>query len=811
MQLLHSAGLCLTYQIHISLAHSDSPKLYLDVRNLSLMKREKAITEPMGIQEQHGAAPAMVTEETNYSRVAEFYRDRSAFITGGTGFIGKVFDRLRHERPDALGKVRAVVGNLTESDLGLNGADLDTLIENVSIIFHSAATVKFDEPLRDAYEVNVLGTRHVLDLCKKMRNFCALVHVSTAYCNCDRVQAHEIIYPNPGLPAKMSEPVQCTGGSTENSSTGDLLEHHPNTYTFTKALAESLVLKERANLQVAVVRPSIVTAAWKEPFPGWIDNYNATTGIIVVGGLGLLHSVYCEGGCLSDHIPVDVVANTLICISVAEWQCQKELPRRWIECVKVYHCTSGTLNPQTWTEVVAALTKSAEKYPFPNTMTFPCVRTTNSRLWHNLNLFFLHYLPACAADLILLLMGRKSSFVRSYHKIRKSLLALEPFTTSEWKFETENLLELSRDLSPTDKLVLLAKLLRCCPVKRIYLLVRSKRGVEPKARFEELCKCKALQQTKRDVPGAFDKVTVIPGDLALPNLGLSNAHMATLIEEVSVVFHLGAIVRFNDPLASLGEKAVSSTKNLQFGQPNNYSLTKAVTESLLLDEQQGLPLAIVRPSIVTASWREPLPIGMGFLPTVLLSESCVADLIPVDVVANMLICVAWQISSTRPSQLKVYNCTSSALQPHTWGEVIAQVRRVTVQFPLPNARRSPSFVTTTSKLLYWLGLYFVCYIPAFLGDVALRLRRKDASMVRQLRKVVKGMDAVAFYTTNSWLFRSDNMVELMNDLSPKDKQIFDLDIRKLDWSQYWDTYMLGIRKYLFKLADPVLPQERENV
>lgn len=364
----------------------------------------------------------------------------------GAFLQSKVFDRLRHERPDALGKVRAVEGNLTESDLGLSGADLDTLIENVSIIFHSAATVKFDESLKDAYEVNVMGTRHVLDLCKKLRNFCALVHVSTAYCNCDRVQAHEIIYPNPELPAEISEPVQCTGGSTANSTSGGLLERHPNTYTFTKALAESLVQKERENLRVAIVRPSIVTAAWKEPFPGWIDNYNATTGVIVVGGLGLLHSVYCEGECLSDHIPVDVVANTLIC---AAWH----ISTNRIECVKVYHCTSGNLNPQTWTEVIAALTKSTAKYPFPNTMTFPFVRTTSSRLWHNLNLLFLHYLPACAGDLILLLMGRKSSFVRSYHKIRKSLLALEPFTTSEWKFETENLLELSRDLSPTDKML----------------------------------------------------------------------------------------------------------------------------------------------------------------------------------------------------------------------------------------------------------------------------------------------------------------------------------------------------------------------
>lgn len=49
--------------------------------------------------------------------------------------------------------------------------------------------------------------------------------------------------------------------------TPKLLRQHPNTYTFTKALAEYLVQQEAAQLNVAIVRPSIVGASWKEPFP----------------------------------------------------------------------------------------------------------------------------------------------------------------------------------------------------------------------------------------------------------------------------------------------------------------------------------------------------------------------------------------------------------------------------------------------------------------------------------------------------------------------------------------------------------------
>lgn len=49
--------------------------------------------------------------------------------------------------------------------------------------------------------------------------------------------------------------------------TPKLLRQHPNTYTYTKALAEFLVQQEAAQLNVAIVRPSIVGASWKEPFP----------------------------------------------------------------------------------------------------------------------------------------------------------------------------------------------------------------------------------------------------------------------------------------------------------------------------------------------------------------------------------------------------------------------------------------------------------------------------------------------------------------------------------------------------------------
>lgn len=63
----------------------------------------------------------------------------------------------------------------------------------------------------------------------------------------------------------------------------------PNTYAYTKAFAEQLLIQEHGQIPVAIVRPTIVTAAMKEPFPGWIDNLNGPTGPYI---RLLIHSKY---------------------------------------------------------------------------------------------------------------------------------------------------------------------------------------------------------------------------------------------------------------------------------------------------------------------------------------------------------------------------------------------------------------------------------------------------------------------------------------------------------------------------------------
>jgi fatty acyl-CoA reductase len=54
--------------------------------------------------------------------------------------------------------------------LGLSITDRNKLINEVTVIFHGAATVRFDEHIRVAMNINVLGTRELLKLAKEVTN-----------------------------------------------------------------------------------------------------------------------------------------------------------------------------------------------------------------------------------------------------------------------------------------------------------------------------------------------------------------------------------------------------------------------------------------------------------------------------------------------------------------------------------------------------------------------------------------------------------------------------------------------------------------
>lgn len=105
-----------------------------------------------------------------------------------------MFDRIRWECPSAFRKVIAIKGDVSQPELGLSEEDRIMLTQTVNMIFHVAATVRFDEPLKVAVNLNTRGTQRLMELASNMLNLISFVHVSTAYSNADKKEVKEIIY-----------------------------------------------------------------------------------------------------------------------------------------------------------------------------------------------------------------------------------------------------------------------------------------------------------------------------------------------------------------------------------------------------------------------------------------------------------------------------------------------------------------------------------------------------------------------------------------------------------------------------------------
>lgn len=60
----------------------------------------------------------------------------------------QVFDRVREMGDDWKSKIVPVEGDIAEENLGISDEDWKMLQEGVEVVFHSAATVRFDEDLK---------------------------------------------------------------------------------------------------------------------------------------------------------------------------------------------------------------------------------------------------------------------------------------------------------------------------------------------------------------------------------------------------------------------------------------------------------------------------------------------------------------------------------------------------------------------------------------------------------------------------------------------------------------------------------------
>lgn len=413
--------------------------------------------------------------------IESFFANAIVLVTGATGFLGKVllekllrscprlttiyilirskkgqsveqrhrelmdnpvFERIRWEFPSSLNKVIPIKGDVTQPDLGLSPEDKAMLIQRVTVVFHSAATVRFDEPLKVAVNLNTQGTERMVDLCKSMQNLVSFIHVSTAYSNADQTRIKEMVYTTKIKPQAVIEMCQSLDDETLAVLEKRLIGKHPNTYTLTKGLAEQIIATKGAGLPVAIVRPSIVCAAYQEPFPGWVDNVCGITGIMMEIGRGTIRSIVCNADLIVDVVPVDHVVNTLIC---ASWHNVMRRPKK----LQIYNCTSGSFNPIRWADFGQLTRKHAIDSPSKYVMWYPGFTFRTNKFIHKLAVGILHFLPAFVLDLILKFQGGNPIMMKITRRFARAAKTGEFFAVNEWLFDAENMTNLAKDVRTT--------------------------------------------------------------------------------------------------------------------------------------------------------------------------------------------------------------------------------------------------------------------------------------------------------------------------------------------------------------------------
>ncbi|HEX5083906.1 MAG TPA: SDR family oxidoreductase [Blastocatellia bacterium] len=266
-------------------------------------------------------------------------------------------------------KTEVIEGDITQPGLGIEPATFERLKSDLDVVINSSGLTDFNPDLRQALTINIDGTLHVIDFLRRC-DHAALLHLSTCYVVGYRDgRIVETLAPNytpKGLAdfdaeveyeslqrlakdiesraesAPVTEQLRRQVLSKGRKLTDTELEAQirkqrqrwtrdnlieagmlrarelgwPNTYTFTKSVAESLIAKHGAGLPIAVVRPSIVETSTHDPFEGWNEGVNTSAPISYLLGT-FFRQMPTNGKKCLDIIPVDLVCRGMILIAAA--------------------------------------------------------------------------------------------------------------------------------------------------------------------------------------------------------------------------------------------------------------------------------------------------------------------------------------------------------------------------------------------------------------------------------------------------------------------------------------------------------------
>ena len=271
----------------------------------------------------------------------------------------------------------------------------------------------------------------------------------------------------------------------------------------------------------------------------------------------------------------------------------------------------------------------------------------------------------------------------------------------------------------------------------------------------------------------------------------------------------------------------------RLGWPNTYTLTKSLAESLIVRYGTGLPIAIVRPSIVETStdqpfrgWNEgintsaPLSYLLGTyfrqLPT---NERKCLDVIPVDMVCRGMTLIAAAIITRRHEP--IYQLATSASNPCDMGRSIeltglAHRKHYRAQQNLEHWIRMQFDTIPVSK-----SRYEKFSVPAQkavvqgINRAASALQMKRPPLARQERDLARVEKLIELYEPfilhNEQVFEADNVLLLSASLPENERAAFRYDPSSIDWWEYWiNIHIPALRRWVYPLIEGRAPESRRR-
>ncbi|XP_065075703.1 fatty acyl-CoA reductase wat-like [Ochlerotatus camptorhynchus] len=419
-----------------------------------------------------------------------FYKDSVVLITGGTGFIGKVLiekilrcfevkkiylllrekrnvkakDRLKeifqepifnvirsnHSNPASVFSKVNVIDTNFQNDQIISAHDRELLLSEVTVVFNVMASVKFNENIESALDTNVVCSRKLFDIVCQMLRVRSIVHVSTFYSNCDRSRIEEQVFDDIpfGGYSNLLSILSHLKESEKEQLTPMILGTMPNSYTFSKKCAEAMIQQQYAHLPISIFRPPVVTSAYQEPIPGWVDNFNGISGMCLPMIQGKFYCCMAERKIPSHTVPVDYCVAAMLAVGAENARTDNVATDKR---VPVYNYATDANNIR-WGDFGKWISQGCDTRLGRLFGRFAIV-VTSSRFLRQMFVWWF-VLQAVAADLLLVVVGKKRQNLLTLNRVFALEDAARYFAMHGWTVENDNMRRVLNRMSDEERALL---------------------------------------------------------------------------------------------------------------------------------------------------------------------------------------------------------------------------------------------------------------------------------------------------------------------------------------------------------------------